>query len=126
MSKVNSKIWFLLGIGLCSGFPLHALAAPFVFWPSTAEICGLFLAVHALLTIFFTNKKFRSQSSLMPAYFFLIYTILITTLSTLIFHYNYVYPLWAIFKLGEWFIICCCLLYTSPSPRDRQKSRMPS
>ena len=21
---------------------------------------------------------------------------------------------------------CCCLLYTSPSPRDRQKSRMPS
>ena len=26
-------------------------------------------------------------------------------------------------KLGESF---CCLLYTSPSPRDRQKSRMPS
>ena len=22
--------------------------------------------------------------------------------------------------------ICTCLLYTSPSPRDRQKSRMPS
>ena len=22
--------------------------------------------------------------------------------------------------------LCCCLLYTSPSPRDRQKSRMPS
>ena len=22
--------------------------------------------------------------------------------------------------------ISCCLLYTSPSPRDRQKSRMPS
>ena len=22
--------------------------------------------------------------------------------------------------------IICCLLYTSPSPRDRQKSRMPS
>ena len=22
--------------------------------------------------------------------------------------------------------IACCLLYTSPSPRDRQKSRMPS
>ena len=22
--------------------------------------------------------------------------------------------------------IWCCLLYTSPSPRDRQKSRMPS
>ena len=23
-------------------------------------------------------------------------------------------------------LIVCCLLYTSPSPRDRQKSRMPS
>ena len=23
-------------------------------------------------------------------------------------------------------VYCCCLLYTSPSPRDRQKSRMPS
>ena len=23
-------------------------------------------------------------------------------------------------------IVICCLLYTSPSPRDRQKSRMPS
>ena len=23
-------------------------------------------------------------------------------------------------------MICICLLYTSPSPRDRQKSRMPS
>ena len=23
-------------------------------------------------------------------------------------------------------VIYCCLLYTSPSPRDRQKSRMPS
>ena len=23
-------------------------------------------------------------------------------------------------------VICICLLYTSPSPRDRQKSRMPS
>ena len=23
-------------------------------------------------------------------------------------------------------IVCSCLLYTSPSPRDRQKSRMPS
>ena len=22
--------------------------------------------------------------------------------------------------------VCVCLLYTSPSPRDRQKSRMPS
>ena len=26
---------------------------------------------------------------------------------------------------GETFV-CICLLYTSPSPRDRQKSRMPS
>ena len=24
------------------------------------------------------------------------------------------------------FMFCACLLYTSPSPRDRQKSRMPS
>ena len=24
------------------------------------------------------------------------------------------------------FVACACLLYTSPSPRDRQKSRMPS
>ena len=24
------------------------------------------------------------------------------------------------------FLGICCLLYTSPSPRDRQKSRMPS
>ena len=23
-------------------------------------------------------------------------------------------------------VVCSCLLYTSPSPRDRQKSRMPS
>ena len=23
-------------------------------------------------------------------------------------------------------LVACCLLYTSPSPRDRQKSRMPS
>ena len=27
--------------------------------------------------------------------------------------------------IGKW-IITTCLLYTSPSPRDRQKSRMPS
>ena len=25
-----------------------------------------------------------------------------------------------------WGEVCPCLLYTSPSPRDRQKSRMPS
>eukprot|EP00828_Plagiopyla_frontata_P049466 TRINITY_DN9877_c0_g1_i1.p2 TRINITY_DN9877_c0_g1~~TRINITY_DN9877_c0_g1_i1.p2 ORF type:complete len:384 (+),score=72.68 TRINITY_DN9877_c0_g1_i1:1595-2746(+) len=31
-----------------------------------------------------------------------------------------------IFALGFFYIICTCLLYTSPSPRDRQKSRMPS
>ena len=28
------------------------------------------------------------------------------------------------FNLIDWYLIC--LLYTSPSPRDRQKSRMPS
>ena len=28
-------------------------------------------------------------------------------------------------KVGK-LIVCGCLLYTSPSPRDRQKSRMPS
>ena len=27
---------------------------------------------------------------------------------------------------GPKLICCACLLYTSPSPRDRQKSRMPS
>ena len=25
-----------------------------------------------------------------------------------------------------WLLICACLLYTSPSPRDRTRSRMPS
>ena len=41
---------------------------------------------------------------------------------------------WAMHKLGveEWLVSAVmsmytgCLLYTSPSPRDRQKSRMPS
>ena len=28
--------------------------------------------------------------------------------------------------VGAWFRLGNCLLYTSPSPRDRQKSRMPS
>ena len=28
--------------------------------------------------------------------------------------------------MAEFLRICDCLLYTSPSPRDRQKSRMPS
>ena len=32
----------------------------------------------------------------------------------------------AIFLLGDLFDFWICLLYTSPSPRDRQKSRMPS
>ena len=27
---------------------------------------------------------------------------------------------------ARWLLIAVCLLYTSPSPRDRQKSRMPS
>ena len=30
---------------------------------------------------------------------------------------------WAYVALG---LVSCCLLYTSPSPRDRQKARMPS
>ena len=29
-------------------------------------------------------------------------------------------------ELKEWEFVLICLLYTSPSPRDRQKSRMPS
>ena len=29
-------------------------------------------------------------------------------------------------RLTEEVMVYCCLLYTSPSPRDRQKSRMPS
>ena len=29
-------------------------------------------------------------------------------------------------RQGRWFNVVACLLYTSPSPRDRQKSRMPS
>ena len=35
----------------------------------------------------------------------------------------------AFFMLGAYFgytLLTTCLLYTSPSPRDRQKSRMPS
>ena len=34
--------------------------------------------------------------------------------------------LYALVKLKECFRKTACLLYTSPSPRDRQKSRMPS
>ena len=30
------------------------------------------------------------------------------------------------YMLGSMGLACPCLLYTSPSPRDRQKSRMPS
>ena len=30
------------------------------------------------------------------------------------------------FEKGQFYTILGCLLYTSPSPRDRQKSRMPS
>src|SRR5665213_3325223 len=29
-------------------------------------------------------------------------------------------------SMGVWVLLYICLLYTSPSPRDRQKSRMPS
>ena len=32
----------------------------------------------------------------------------------------------AVFALAGWLQLDLCLLYTSPSPRDRQKSRMPS
>ena len=44
---------------------------------------------------------------------------------------NYWFPKAFGFKLDEfWGKVCfwcwLCLLYTSPSPRDRQKSRMPS
>ena len=31
-----------------------------------------------------------------------------------------------VYAPGKWTIKQACLLYTSPSPRDRQKSRMPS
>ena len=31
-----------------------------------------------------------------------------------------------VFKAAARAVFCTCLLYTSPSPRDRQKSRMPS
>ena len=31
-----------------------------------------------------------------------------------------------IYKVRDSKLLCDCLLYTSPSPRDRQKSRMPS
>ena len=32
----------------------------------------------------------------------------------------------AVYDLGRFLGVLSCLLYTSPSPRDRQKSRMPS
>ena len=32
----------------------------------------------------------------------------------------------ALLLIGIIFLVTVCLLYTSPSPRDRQKSRMPS
>ena len=34
--------------------------------------------------------------------------------------------LWLLVAMLSWAIYSTCLLYTSPSPRDRQKSRMPS
>ena len=37
---------------------------------------------------------------------------------------SWLVPVSTLFK--SWVVICTCLLYTSPSPRDRQKSRMPS
>ena len=41
---------------------------------------------------------------------------------------DYVEAMWAMLQQDEPddYVICTCLLYTSPSPRDRQKSRMPS
>jgi len=34
---------------------------------------------------------------------------------------------WVWYSEGEWTVrVLCCLLYTSPSPRDRTRSRMPS
>ena len=42
-------------------------------------------------------------------------------------HVVHSWPSWQ--RLAEHitqFLVACCLLYTSPSPRDRQKSRMPS
>ena len=46
----------------------------------------------------------------------------------LIFAYTYFYVSWGSNFLGEMNLhsFGTCLLYTSPSPRDRQKSRMPS
>ena len=35
-------------------------------------------------------------------------------------------PIAVVGALDEFAASECCLLYTSPSPRDRQKSRMPS
>ena len=40
--------------------------------------------------------------------------------------YNYMTSGLAISGLVAWGFSQSCLLYTSPSPRDRQKSRMPS
>ena len=30
------------------------------------------------------------------------------------------------YRIGDYRLLCLCLLYTSPSPRDRTRSRMPS
>ena len=42
---------------------------------------------------------------------------------TTLHNYRQVCPRGDLYRDGQ---ICLCLLYTSPSPRDRQKSRMPS
>ena len=39
---------------------------------------------------------------------------------------SYLLPAWMVGRNPKLKIIQACLLYTSPSPRDRQKSRMPS
>ena len=51
-------------------------------------------------------------------------TVEVGEVSTVIPHYLTDCWKWAVQKKP--LMIDCCLLYTSPSPRDRQKSRMPS
>ena len=41
-------------------------------------------------------------------------------------HYEMIWPMLAGLFLILFTMFMCCLLYTSPSPRDRTRSRMPS
>ena len=45
----------------------------------------------------------------------------LNTVSIIVLNISWIYLLHYLYVL-----LCVCLLYTSPSPRDRQKSRMPS